>query len=44
MVPLICIGHPVAVAVDDLRAGADDGRHVADGGALPGDLVGVLRA
>ncbi len=37
-------GHPVAVAVDDLRAGPDDGGHVADGRALAGDLVGVLRA
>ena len=35
--------HPVAVAVDDLAAGADDGGHVGNGRALLGDLVAVLR-
>ena len=37
------VGHPVAVAVDDLRTGPDDGSDVADGGALAGDFVAVLR-
>ena len=32
-------GHPVAVAVDDLRAGADDGGDVRDGGAFLEDGV-----
>ena len=36
-------GHPVAVAVDDLRADADDRRDVGHGGALAGDGLGVLR-
>ena len=36
--------HPVAVAVDDLRAGADDGRGVADVRAVAEDGVAVLRA
>ena len=36
-------GHPVSVAVDDLRAGAHDGGHVGDGGTLFGDGIRILR-
>ena len=36
-------GHPVSVAVDDLRAGAHDGGHIGDGGTLLGDGIRILR-
>ena len=34
-------GHPVLVAVDDLRAGAHDGGHIGDGRTLFGDGIRV---